>query len=77
MWQKCKGQNTNAADDEAASNELGAKFIEDFYVCSTIYGGGSWFSKRTGIRMNNGTFSFIIGSNPTPFYVRCVRDKTN
>lgn len=77
MWQKCKGSNECATDEEAASYELGAKFIEDFYVSSTVYGTGTWFSKRAGFWMKDGQFSYIIGSNPTPFIVRCVRDKTN
>ncbi|MFV0582760.1 MAG: BACON domain-containing protein [Parabacteroides gordonii] len=70
MWTKCKGTNTNAADDEAESTALGAKFISGYYWSSSVCNGNSNY--RCILYFSNGSF---LGSNAgNTRYVRCVRD---
>lgn len=80
MWQTCKGSNNDACDDEAASTELGAKFLEGWYWSSSVYGTGqsNWLAKRAGMYMKSGLFSYVFGdANTTPYAIRCVRDINN
>ncbi|WP_289227198.1 BACON domain-containing protein [Parabacteroides goldsteinii] len=70
MWTKCKGTNSNAADDEEDSKLLGTKFINMWYWSSTVGEGDS--SRRTGLHMGNG--SIVNGETKYTNYIRCVRD---
>lgn len=71
MWTKCKGTNTNAADDEAASTSLGAKFFGGWYWSSSVYNGNS--DHRCLLDFGSGSFGSYFQANPDDC-VRCVRD---
>lgn len=76
MWDKCKGENMDATDDEYASTTLGAKFktinsgdVDYTWSCSTITFETNYKSK---LSFKSGLFtSYNMG---TSGYIRCVRD---
>ncbi len=70
IWSKCKGSNSNAADEEAASTALGDKFISDWYWSSSV--GSGVIDHRCRVEFSNGAFNYYK-TNLTS-YVRCVRD---
>ena len=70
MWTKCKGTNTNATDDEAASTSLGAKFTSNWYWSSSVSNGAN--DSRCILNFNYG--SLVDDHTNTSSCVRCVRD---
>lgn len=77
MWNKCRGTNRNAADNEYASETLGTKFRPEFNSTANNY----WSNSRRGgsqegkclIHFDEGG---ITGIYSTAVYeVRCVRRK--
>lgn len=72
MWEKCKGDNMNAADDEDVSRALGAPFIGYYYWSSSVYGGQK-SSYQCLLLLSEGYFTFDFTYES--YHVRCVRDK--
>ena len=72
MWDKVKGTNTNATDNEPDSKIYGAPFRATYYWSSSVYNGIS--SKRCRQDFTNGSFSNAYGENSILAF-RCVRDK--
>ena len=66
MWDKAKGNNNDASDDEVDSFTYGARFLAHYYwSCSAdIYSG------RCVLGFNHGVITTGVGGS----YVRCVRD---
>ena len=71
MWTKCKGANTNAADDDAASTSLGAKFGSGWYWSSSVYVDAR--TSRCILSFYDGGISYSWATD-SDRYVRCVRD---
>ena len=73
MWDKCKGTNNNASDEESNSNTFGAKFLGYWYWSCSVRTDN--MNKRCGLNFSNGNIaSNKDGITSDKEYVRCVRD---
>lgn len=73
MWDKCKGTNNDASDEEEASKEFGNKFLGYWYWSSSVRADNK--EKRCGFNFSNGNHAnFNDGATSASHYVRCVRD---
>lgn len=77
MWDKCRGNDKNAADGQSGSEKdaaetLGEPFIRAYYWSDSRYGG--WGNYRSALVMNNGTFGYLSSGSYGFLAVRCVRD---
>lgn len=78
MYDKCRGNDLNAADgqtgsEKKAAERLGEPFIADYYWPSSVHGGNIDPPARCVLNFSTGNFG---GAHPTHAYgrVRCVRD---
>ena len=71
MWDKVRGSDDDATDDEEASSILGEAFLPNYsYWSSSVYYGNS--SRRCKLNFYSGGFGNT--NTYTNYYVRCVRD---
>ena len=71
MWDKAKGTNANASDNEPDSKIYGAPFTASWYWSSSVYNGTT--GRRCVLYFGSGSFG--SGSTTLNYSVRCVRDK--
>ena len=71
MWDKCRGTDNDATDEEEASGMFGDWFKPNFYYwSSSVYNGGA--GQRCRLYFSGGGFGYGYTANTR--YVRCVRD---
>lgn len=76
MWNKCKGENMNATDDDYASTTLGAKFVTIEPDDLHYYWSSSDITFETNYKskLSFKTGLFTSYNIETRGYIRCVRD---
>lgn len=73
IWDKAKGSDMNAGDNEADSSIFGSPCVANYHWSSSLYGGDNTGS-RCRVDFGNGRFNYAIRTDNS--YVRCVRDKS-
>lgn len=74
IWDKARGTNNDASDNEPDSYIYGEQFVGNFYMSYTAYNNNP--RSPSGMSFNEGKFNDRDIEPAEKFYARCVRDKT-